>query len=40
MGGGPCSVSTPTLVGGQHTGVQLTKLLGEKYSYSPWMELT
>ena len=27
-GGGPWSINTPTLVGGQHTGVQITKLLG------------
>ena len=27
-GGGPCSISTPTLVGGQCTGVQITKLQG------------
>ena len=27
MGGGPCSAGTPTLVGAQHTGAQLTKLL-------------
>ena len=40
MGGSPCSISTPTLVGSQCIGAQLTKLLGEKYSYSPWAVLT
>ena len=40
MGSSPCSISTPTLVGGQCTGAQLTKLLGEKYGYSPWAVLT